>query len=224
MLLPCSCSLLILIGSMTIDDPATNLKQEELVVSKPVACKTVEGYRKYVALEKVALTKDEKLLVYLEVENPTEHIAAEPSSDMINLNLTQDIHVRKPGTRKPLWSKTKLHGLEVRGKSELGPVYLSVIVGIKSLEPGRYELDIVVHDQLAESRMATVTLPFEVLPDLKADPSPDPISLMSRARGLQGNLARRLQYRLRVSPLSRAPRPPRRKNAKPNSNSDSTGD
>ena len=142
---------------------------EKLLVSKPIACTRIDGYRTYTPLERAALTKDEKLLVYLEVANPTIHASQEEEQEKVNLHLTQEIRVRKSGERKPLWIKHGLQGLEVQGKSELGPVYLDVVVGIKGLRPGQYDLDIIVHDRLARARSTLVTLPFEVLKSTVAE-------------------------------------------------------
>ena len=136
---------------------------EELHVSKPIACKTIDGYRKYTPMEKAALTKDEKLLVYLEVENPTIYLSRQGGLEKRSLHLTQEIRVRRSGERKPIWTKPDLRGLDVQEKSEIGPVYLGVVVGLKGMGPGRYDVDIIVHDKLAKDRSALVTLPFEVL-------------------------------------------------------------
>ncbi|MBX6313997.1 MAG: hypothetical protein IRY99_13930 [Isosphaeraceae bacterium] len=137
---------------------------EKLEMTPAVACEAVRGYRDYVELPKEqgepALTRDEKLLVYYE----PRRYKIERYKQSYRVHLSQDVKVRKHGEKAVLWSKEKLVDYEVQVERPPVQIYLTNTIGLKPLPPGLYDLEIVLHDQLAQEATATQVLTFRVKP------------------------------------------------------------
>jgi hypothetical protein len=140
---------------------------DTLSMSPAVACRSIDGYDDYEVLPGAALTSDEKLLVYY---RPL-HYTVKRKSGSYQIHLTQDGVIRRRGQKPVLRRKDKVLDAEYKSQEPPGPRYLRNSVSVKGLEPGEYELEIILHDQLAEGSSATQTLRFRVVP--AALPKPD---------------------------------------------------
>ncbi len=132
-----------------------------LALSEPIACRAVRGYGDYDALDEPALTKDEKLLLYVQPSNHT----IEPVGDKFRVHLTEDLQIRRKGQKRVLWSRQKI--VEFRTESPERPerLYLGTTVGLKSCTPGTYVAEITLNDQLAPGGARTTrSFEFRVIP------------------------------------------------------------
>ncbi len=152
---------LLLVAEARADDPEA---KPPLEMTMAVACKSIKGHRDYVPLEEVALTRDEKLLVYLE---PINH-AYEKVGPMYRAHLTEDVNVRRHGEKKILWGRDKVIDYLAESRQPPTNLYLSTTLGLKPLPPGEYDLDIVLHDLVGKRPPARQTLRFRVI-DAKPD-------------------------------------------------------
>jgi hypothetical protein len=145
---------------------------EGLSMSSAQACRSIDGFEDYEPLPVAALTADEKLLVYYR----PFHYRIEKVGNSNHVHLTQDGQIRRRGEKRVLLRKEKLLEYEVKTEDSAGLVFLKNTVSLKGLKPGEYEFDIILHDKLAKSQVATQSLPFRVvaasLP--KEDGKPDP--------------------------------------------------
>jgi hypothetical protein len=164
-------------GRLKAKPGATAEKRDEtpaegLAMSSAIACRSIDGYENYEPLPVAALTADEKLLVYY---RPLRY-QVETIGKAIHIHLTQDGQIRRRGEKTVLLRKEKLLDYEFKSEDSTGSVYLRNTVSLKGLKPGEYEFDIILHDKLAKSQVATQSLPFRVvaasLP--KEDGKPDP--------------------------------------------------
>jgi hypothetical protein len=153
-------------ASPSQDPPATG---KRLRMTPAVACKSVTGYQQYVPLNEPAVTKDDKLLVYYEVED----FAVESSDTMYKVHLTQDVRLRHRGRKPVLWSKDKILDYEGKSPQPLFGVYLANTIGLKQLKPGEYDLDIVLHDLIGKGPPAEQVLRFEVKASATSVPVPE---------------------------------------------------
>lgn len=165
-------------GPATKSDEAAG---ERLSMTSARACRSIDGFEKYEVLPVAALTADEKLLVYY---RPL-HYRIEKSGSTNHVHLTQDGQIRRRGEKTVIVRKEKLLDYEFKSEASANFVFLRNTVSLKGLKPGEYEFDIILHDKLADSGVATQSLPFRVvaasLPKAegKADPAdvrPDPDS------------------------------------------------
>ena len=139
-----------------------------LAMSPAVACEKIEGYEHYVEREGAALTKDEKLLVYYRPLN----YKVERYKGRYRAHLTQDVRVRRHGAKAVLWKKDRLvdEGYPLPDPSTT--LFIKNVIALKALAPGEYDLEIVLHDQLAKGATAVQTLRFQVQPSPATGPAP----------------------------------------------------
>jgi hypothetical protein len=132
-----------------------------LRMSEAIVCDTIKGYEDYEPLPGAALTSDEKLLIYYRPSN--YHSSMEKGS--YQAHLTQDAQVRKRGTKKIIWQKLKMLDYTTP-KQDLPPthIYLRNTISLKGLEPGEYDLILILHDEVNEGRTATQVVKFRVIP------------------------------------------------------------
>lgn len=143
-------------------DPAPTPDDEppHLFLSDPIACRSIKGYEDYQPLEEPALTKDEKLFIYL---RPSDH-TIEPTDDgKFKIHLVEDVNVHRKGQKRVLWGKDKIIDYEETTEFPLRNVYLGSILSLKELPVGEYTAEIIVHDKLRKDEKATVTLDFRVV-------------------------------------------------------------
>ena len=145
-------------GEDLAQDPVPE-KKSTLQLSQPVACRKISGYEDYVVLEPVELTRDDKLLIYCK---PTGHTYSE-SEGKYRAHLVEDLAIRRKGKQKPLWTRKK--AIDFKAESDYPPLklYLGTTVGLKGLDPGDYEVDLIVVDDLLDEPPVTATLEFKVI-------------------------------------------------------------
>jgi hypothetical protein len=141
------------------DDPEKETDDERLTMTKAVACESVEGYGQFVKMAEPARTKDEKLLIYYEPRN----YKYERYKKGYRAHLTQDARVRRKGEKTVLLKKDEMVKYEATSPQPPLLIYLTNTVSLKSLPPGEYELDIILHDKLGKTD-ATQSLTFRVKP------------------------------------------------------------
>jgi hypothetical protein len=148
-------------------DQETPTAQKQLTMSPAVVCEKIAGYEDYVLLKDAALTKDDKLLVYYRPSNYT----VKKEGDKFQMHLTQDVRVRRRGQKEVLWSKKVVdEKLEFPGIPTT--FYLMNKIAVQALTPGEYDLDIILHDELAQGPPAQQVLRFTVKPSRPSEPAP----------------------------------------------------
>jgi len=145
--------------------------ERRLHMTPAVACASIEGFGKYVALQEPAVTKDDKLLVYYE----PEQFATEKVDRVDRYHFTQDVRVRRRGQKEVIWSKEKL--LDYTGENPQFGVCLTNKIAVKGLTPGEYDLDIILHDMVGKGQTAEQTLRFRVKPSNPPPPGQDEKSI-----------------------------------------------
>lgn len=153
-----------LIASLTLlplafaDDP-DGAFDDELSIHDAVVCESVNGYRDYVQRDPPELTRDEKLLLYYEIDNA----AYEKEGGTYRVNLLQDARIYRKGKKNAVWKKDAM--ARYNGKSEMPPdgIYMMNTIELKRLEPGVYEVEIVLHDKLGGGEPVTERLEFTVI-------------------------------------------------------------
>ena len=141
-----------------------------LVMSKAVACESVEGFGDYVERPSPRLSADEKLLVYYE----PRHFATEKVGGRHRAHLTQDARMRKRGQKAAVWSKDKILDYEAKADTPAFQLFLSNTIALKGLPPGDYDLDITLHDEIGKGSPATQTLRFSIVEPPEAADEADP--------------------------------------------------
>jgi len=151
----------------TIGGAGKSDEKESLGMSPAVACKSIEGYEDYEPLPDATLTSDEKLLVYY---RPTG-FRTDPVGNKFRAHLVQDARIRRRGEK--VFLKTRMKLLEYEVKSDIPPdlIYLRNTISLKGLKPGRYELDIILHDKISGGSPATQVLAFQVVAAPQTSPS-----------------------------------------------------
>ena len=138
-----------------------------LRMSTAVVCDSIDGYENYVPLKGAAMTSDEKLLVYF---RPINYKIT--SKDAIYLaSFNEDAIIRKRGDKQIIKRKEKL--LEYTARSTTPPVqvYLKNQISLKGLEPGDYDLTIILGDKLDGGSTSQV-VKFKIVAAKEPTPSP----------------------------------------------------
>jgi hypothetical protein len=132
-----------------------------LRMSEAIVCDTIKGYEDYEPLPGAALTSDEKLLVYYRPLNYRSSL----NNGSYQAHFTQDYQLRKRGVKKFFWQKLKILDYTTP-KQDLPPsqIYLRNTISLKGLEPGEYDLIIILHDENNEGRTATQVVKFRIIP------------------------------------------------------------
>jgi hypothetical protein len=132
-----------------------------LRMSEAIVCDTIDGYEDYKPLPGAALTSDEKLLIYYRPSNYHSSLV----DGYYYAHFTQDAQVRKRGAKKYLWQKLKMVDYTTP-KREFPPtqIYMRNTIALKGLEPGEYEIVIILHDEMNEGRTASQVVKFRVIP------------------------------------------------------------
>ena len=127
-------------------------------MSPAVVCEKIKGYADYVPKDEAAVVRDDKMLVYFEAFG----FSYETIGKEYRVHLVQDGRVRKKGERRVLLSKDKL--VEYKGKSKEPPLnaFLTNSISLKSLPPGEYEMEIILHDEIGKGPTSTQILKFRV--------------------------------------------------------------
>lgn len=145
------------------DDPEPPAR---LAMTPAVACRKINGYGDFEPLDEPVLTRHDKLLVYYEPSG----FAHDRDGKEYRVHLVQDGRIRRRGEQAIILGKDKF--LDYVGKSKTPPlgVYLSNSIALKNLQPGDYDLEIILHDPIGKGRTARQVLKFRVKP---VEPTPD---------------------------------------------------
>jgi hypothetical protein len=134
-------------------------ESQALGMSPAVACASIDGFGNFEPLPGAMLTSDEKLQVYYQ---PVGY-RVERMGPYYLIHLIQDGQIRRRGEKTVLQRKAKLVDYEFKSKVAPTPVYMRNTISMKGLTPGDYDLEIILHDDLAEGPPATQTLPFRIV-------------------------------------------------------------
>ncbi len=143
-------------------DEATPSKPGGLRMSRAVICSTIDGYEKYKPLPGAAQTSEEKLLVYY---RPLYY-----KTDFVDgyylAHVSQDNEIRKRGEKKVVRQKKKV--VDYAPKTKQQPpqqLYIRNTISLKGLDPGDYELTIILRDELDKEAPATRQMvKFKIVP------------------------------------------------------------
>ncbi len=139
---------------------APEAPETRLVMSKAIVCESVGGFADYVGRPKTGLTADEKLLIYYEPRN----FATQRVGRRHQAHLVQDVRLRRRDEKVALWSKDKVLDYSAKSEAPIAQIYLTNTISLKGLKPGDYDLDVILHDEVAGGRPATQTLRFSIKP------------------------------------------------------------
>jgi len=163
-----------------------------LSMTPAVAVSRVDGLDQFTPLPDSILTKADKLKVYFE----PLHYKVENDSKLkqpFRAKFTEDARIRRKGEKTALVKEDKLLEYEARFDAMNYRIYLVNTIGLESLTPGEYEIDIVLHDILDGQATATQTMPFRVVPSLAesvANPKPEPAETTKPAKAKKAKAGR----------------------------------
>ena len=132
----------------------------KLEMSPAVACRAVNGFEDYEPLPDAALTSEEKLIIYY---RPSGFQTAR-NGRTYRAHLTQDGQLRRRDSKVVLYRKEKLLEFEPKADRPIENLYIKCIVSLKTLKPGDYSYDIILHDEIGKGPPAKQTLKFKVVP------------------------------------------------------------
>jgi hypothetical protein len=132
-------------------------------MSRAVVCKSIDGYENYKPLLGAAQTSDEKLLIYY---RPVRY-KIELVDGYYRAHLVQDNEIRKRGRKEIVRQKKKVVEYEPKVKDYPGPIFIRNTISLKGLEPGDYDLTIILRDELDRSAPPSRQIvKFKVIPPL----------------------------------------------------------
>ena len=142
------------------DDPAKS-KPGGLRMSRAVVCKAINGYEDYKPLPGAAQTSEEKLLVYF---RPLRY-KIEFADGLYRAHVVQDNEIRKKGEKKIVRHKKKVVEYEPKTKDPPKQLYIRNTISLKGLEPGEYDLTIILRDELDKAAPPSrQVVRFKVIP------------------------------------------------------------
>jgi hypothetical protein len=153
------------------EDEPSPPKPGGLRMSRAVVCKSIDGYEIYKPLAGAAQTSDEKLLIYY---RPLRY-KIDFVEGYYRAHLVQDNEIRKRGRREVVRQKRKVVEYEPKSKDPLGPIFIRNTISLKGLEPGEYELTIILRDEREKAAPPSrQVVPFKVIPphDPRTKPAP----------------------------------------------------
>jgi hypothetical protein len=145
-------------GARAEGDPAP--ERPKLQMTPAIACRSVTGFEDYEPLPEAALTSDEKLVIYY---RPTGFETTREGRTY-RAHLSQDGQIRRRDSKAVLFRKEKLLEFEPKADRPIENLYVQCIVSLKTLKPGEYSYDIILHDEIAKGPPARQTLKFKVVP------------------------------------------------------------
>lgn len=159
-----------------------------LDMAPAIACRSIDGYEDYEPLPDASQTSEEKLLVYY---RPL-HFKLERKGAAYHGHFTQDAQIRRSGEKQVLQRKEKILEYDFKTDQPQPQVYLRNTISLKGLKPGEYDLEIILHDELAERATATQTLHFRIVPvvlpkgegtaDTPEESPPPPVKAKAKAK------------------------------------------
>ncbi len=134
-------------------------------MSKAVVCKKIVGYDDYVELPDAKLTSEDKLNIYYKPLNFHVDTVDKPRpGSRYKAQFSQDCQIRRKGEKKVLQKKDKIVEYAPTFETTYERLYLLTNISLKGLPPGEYELDVVLHDELAMDATAKQTVNFTIIP------------------------------------------------------------
>jgi hypothetical protein len=160
-----------LAAGVAVDEPKP--PRPALEMSRAVVCKKVVGYENYVELPDASLTSVDKLNVYFRPLNFRVDPVEKPrTGSRFKAKFNEDMRIRRKGEKAVLQKKDGLGEYEPTFDKRDQTIYIVNNIGLKGLEPGDYEIDVVLHDLLEKDVTATQTVAFTIVPLPKVDPAP----------------------------------------------------
>jgi hypothetical protein len=132
---------------------------DKLKIAKAVACRSIDGYERYVPLSNGAITAEEKLQIYYRVL----HCKFAVKGDEYFVHLIQDGQIRRKGEKTVLRSKRKILDYVAKTSNRPDWIFLRNSVPLKGLMPGDYEYDIILRDEYNPGPHVLQTVRFRVV-------------------------------------------------------------
>ena len=143
------------------EDTPTPPQPGTLRMSRAVVCKSIDGYENYKPLPGAAQTSEEKLLIYY---RPLRY-KVDFVDGYYRAHLVQDNEIRRRGRKEIVRQKKKVVEYDPKGREPLGPIYIRNTISLKGLQPGDYELTIILRDELdKEAGPTRQVVTFKVIP------------------------------------------------------------
>lgn len=146
----------------------TTVGENKLRIGKAVACRSIEGYERYVPLRNGAITAEEKLQIYYRVLRCK--FAVQGHEYLVHL--IQDGQIRRKGDKNVLRAKKNILNYEARTTNPPDWIFLRNSVPLKGLIPGEYEYDIILRDEYNPGPPVIQTVRFRVVPPGTIPPDP----------------------------------------------------
>jgi len=137
-----------------------------LAMTKPVACRAIEGFENYETLPRGELTADEKLHVYY---RPLNYKIVRQGKDYM-AHLAQDGQIRRRGEKAIIRSKKNILDYQVKQPEPLQQIFMRNSVSLKGLLPGDYEYDIILRDENNPGPSLTQSLKFRIIAPVLSTP------------------------------------------------------
>ena len=128
--------------------------------SPPVICSQINGYEDYEERPDANLTKDEKLQLYFR----PRHFKSEKVGKKYQAWFSADVRIRRKGQKILIYTKDKFADYKHADNEPLQLLFLRSSISLKSLKPGDYELDLILHDLVGKSAPAKRTVFFKIVP------------------------------------------------------------
>ena len=164
--------------SPATEDSSSPSQPPTLRMSRAVVCKSIDGYENYKPLPGAAQTSEEKLLIYF---RPLRY-NVDYVDGYYRAHLVQDNEIRRRGRKEVVRQKKKVVEYDPKSKDPLGPIFIRNTISLKGLQPGDYELTIILRDELdREAAPTRQVVSFKVIPPMdprknqsakKDDPKP----------------------------------------------------
>ena len=143
-----------------------------LDMSKAVICKKVVGYEDFVEQPDATLTSDDKLNIYYRPLNfHVDGVDKPRPGSRFKAQFSQDCRIRRKGEKTILQKKDKIVEYSPTFETPLERLYILTNISLKGLPPGEYELDVILHDELAMDATAKQTVGFAIVP-IETTPAP----------------------------------------------------
>ena len=140
-------------------DSDIDIDDGTFAISPPVICSQIAGYEDYEKRPNSILTKDEKLLLYFR----PRHFKTEKQGKKYQASFSEDLRIRKRGQTFLLFKKDKFAEFKHSANERPEVFFLRTSISLKTLKPGDYELDIILHDEVSKSAPAKRTISFKIV-------------------------------------------------------------
>jgi hypothetical protein len=132
----------------------------DLSMEPGIVCKSIDGYDSYEPLPGAAQTADEKLLIYIRADG----FKTEKAKGAYEGHLGADFEIRRRDAKAILLQKKKILDYKPRGSQGRFRVFLKGAISLKGLNPGDYDLTIILHDENDKGSSTSQVIKFKVIP------------------------------------------------------------